>query len=353
MRTIGRLLLSAIFLVLTVLLVLAAKYAPALVFSFYPELSRKLLSAISSMTRAIPLAVWELLAGLAVLWLLYTFVRIFTQRRSFLCWLAGIVLSVCVGLFLFVALWGLNHFGPTVGEQLGLSVREYTKQELTDATRYYAAQVNALADDVSRDDQGLAQLSSFETLSQQAGAGYDKLAERYALFTGSHDPVKKLATWRMFSQFGITGIFVCFTGEACVNPDTYEVWLPFTMCHELAHRQTVAAEDGTNFCAYLACMENESPEFRYSGAIAAYVYCHNALYKADKTAATEIWGSLKEGVRADIQAANTHYAQYEGKVQDAATKVNDTYLKAFSEEAGVQSYGEAADLLIAWYLEKK
>ena len=220
MRTIGRLLLLAIFLVLTVLLVLAAKYAPALVFSFYPEFSRKLLSVISSVTRAIPLAVWELLAGLAVLWLLYTFVRIFTQRRSFLCWLAGIVLSVCVGLFLFVALWGLNHFGPTVGEQLGLSVREYTKQELTDATRYYAAQVNALADDVSRDNQGLARLSSFEELSKQAGAGYDKLAARYELFTGSHDPVKKLATWRMFSQFGITGIFVCFTGEACVNPDT-------------------------------------------------------------------------------------------------------------------------------------
>ena len=74
---------------------------------------------------------------------------------------------------------------------------------------------------------------------------------------------------------------------------------------------------------------------------------------ADKTAASEIWQSLKEGVRADIQAANTHYAQYEGKVQDAATKVNDTYLRAFSEEAGVQSYGEAADRLIAWYLKKK
>ena len=352
MKTIGRLLLSAIFLVLTVLLALAAKYAPALVFSFYPELSRKLLSAISSVTGAVPLAVWEVLAGLAILWLLYTFVRIFTQRRSVLCWLAGIVLGVCVGLFLFVALWGLNHFGPTVGEQLDLSVREYTKQELTDAAKYYAAQVNALADGVSRDDQKLAQISPFETLAAQAGEGYDKLAARYELFTGSHDPVKKLAAWHMFSRFGITGIFVCFTAEACVNPDTYEVWLPFTMCHELAHRQTVAAEDGANFCAYLACMENESPEFRYSGAIAAYVYCHNALYKADKAAAAEIWQGLKEGVRADIQAANTHYAQYEGKVQDAATKVNDTYLKAFSEETGVQSYGEAADLLIAWYLRQ-
>lgn len=352
LRTIGRLLLSAIFLVLTALLVLAAKYAPALVFSFYPELSRKALGVISAVTSAVPLAVWELLAGLAILWLLYTFVRIFTQHRSFLCWLAGIVLGVCVGLFVFVAFWGLNHFGPSVGEQLGLSVREYTKQELQKATEYYAAQVNRLSGLVPRDADSLAHLDDFETLSKQAGAGYDRLAQRYALFTGSHDPVKKLATWRMFSQFGITGIFVCFTGEACVNPDTYEVWLPFTMCHELAHRQTVAAEDGANFCAYLACMENESPEFQYSGAIAAYVYCHNALYKADKTAASEIWADLSDGVRADIQAANEHYAQYEGKVQDAATKVNDTYLKAFSEESGVQSYGEAADLLIAWYLKQ-
>ena len=63
LRTIGRLLLSAIFLVLTALLVLAAKYAPALVFSFYPELSRKALGVISAVTSAVPLAVWELLAG--------------------------------------------------------------------------------------------------------------------------------------------------------------------------------------------------------------------------------------------------------------------------------------------------
>ena len=57
-------------------------------------------------------------------------------------------------------------------------------------------------------------------------------------------------------------------------------------------------------------------------------------------------------IRADAQAANEHYAQYEGKVQDAAQKVNDAYLKAFSEETGVQSYGEVADLLIAWYQQK-
>ena len=72
----------------------------------------------------------------------------------------------------------------------------------------------------------------------------------------------------------------------------------------------------------------------------------------DRSAAASIWQNVADGVRADAQAANEHYAQYEGKVQDAAQKVNDAYLKAFSEESGVQSYGEVADLLIAWYLQK-
>ena len=78
--------------------------------------------------------------------------------------------------------------------------------------------------------------------------------------------------------------------------------------------------------------------------------CIRDRSKIDKTAASQIWSTLSDGVLADIRAANAHYEQYEGKVQDAAQKVNDTYLKAFSEESGVQSYGEAADLLIAWYL---
>ena len=44
--------------------------------------------------------------------------------------LTGVLLAVCVGVFLFTGLWGLNHFGPGVGETLGLDVREYSKEEL-------------------------------------------------------------------------------------------------------------------------------------------------------------------------------------------------------------------------------
>lgn len=351
MKTIGRVILSAILLVLTGLLIAFAKAAPGAVFSFYPAFSRAALGAVSSVSALVPIALWEVLAAVLALWFFYTLIRVFTKRRSLLRWLAGVLLGVSAGQFAFVGLWGLNHFGPSVGQTLGLDVREYSKQELIAATAYYAAQANEYAARVDRDADGKTVYPAFSELAAQAPAGYAALAERYEQFTGALDPVKPLASWRLFSQTGTTGIFVCFTAEACVNPDTYTAWIPYTMCHELAHRQAVAAEDDANFCAYLACMASGSDDFCYSGAFGAYVYCHNALSKVDKSAASQIWSTLSEGVVTDLRAANEHYAQYEGKVQDAAQKVNDTYLKAFSEESGVQSYGEAADLLIAWYLE--
>lgn len=346
---IGRLILSAIFLFLTALMAAFANWAPELVFSFYPEFSRGVLRAIASVTSLAPIALWEALLVLIVLWFLYTFVRVFTQRRSILSWLAGVVLGVSAAAFLFVGLWGLNHFGPSIGETLGLNVREYSRDELADATRYYAAQVNSYADAVARREDGTAQLAEFSALSKQAGEGYAALAKDVSAFSADTGRVKPLASGKLFSYFGNTGIFVCFTAEACVNPDTYEAWIPFTMCHELAHLQAVAAEDEANFCAYLACTTSERADFRYSGALAAYVYCSNALYKVDSSAADKIFYTLSSGVQADIHAANQHYAQYDGAVQEAAQKVNDAYLKAFHEESGVQSYGEAADLLIAWY----
>ena len=351
LKTIGRVILAAVLLAVSVLLMLLAKSAPDAIFGFYTQFSRAALEVIGRVTGWVPFALWEALLALLILWALYTLVRSFEKKR-FLRWLAGLFLGVSALAFAFVALWGLNHYDAGVGEKLGLSVREYSVQELTDATAFYARELNRLAPELPRDDEGVAQFDEFSQLAARAGEGYMPLGERYELFSGSTAKVKRLTAWQLYSRFGTTGIYVCLTAEAGVNPDTYVAWLPFTMCHEQAHGKGVAAEDGANFCAYLACMENSDVQFRYSGALAAFVYCSNALTKADSAAAGEIWAQLDPGALADIRAANKHYAQYEGKVQDAAQKVNDTYLKAFSEPAGVQSYGEVADLLIAWYQER-
>lgn len=351
MKIIGRLILAAVFAALTALLLSAAGSLPGFLIAEYRNLSRMAMEAIASVTGGVSFALWEALAGIILLIGIYRLFRAAAKKRL-VRWLCGLAVFFCGAALIFTALWGLNHFGPTVGQSIGLPVREYTLPELTAAAEYYAAQLNECGAQVGRDENGLAQLASFSELAKRAPEGYEKLAQSYAVFGGENPTVKRLTAWPLYSRFGVTGYYICFTAEASVNPDTYTAWLPFTMCHELAHGKLIAQEDGANFAAYLACMENSDPQFRYSGALAAFVYCGNALHAADPDAYAAVLGTLDAGVLAELRAANEHYGQYEGAVQDAAQRANNLYLKAFSEEEGVQSYGRAADLLIAWFLQK-
>ncbi|MEA4964202.1 MAG: DUF3810 domain-containing protein [Oscillospiraceae bacterium] len=353
-RFIGRFIASAVILVLTGLMMAAAKYLPQLVFPAYRNFSRSVISAMSSVTGALPFALWEILLVLLGLLLLYSIIHTIFEKKRFLTWLSGVVLALSVLVFLFVGLWGLNHYAPELSTELNLPVTEYTKEQLAEAAQYYLDGANQYAVQVERDDTGVMAEQNFTEWAKEAGASYEPLAARYPIFSASTQPVKKaLLTWKIMSETGYTGVFVAFTAESTVNPDTFVASLPYTMCHEVAHRCTIAGEDEANFAAFLACAASSDPDFLYSGYYSAFIYCYNALFDADKAAAQSVWEGTSEQLRADCAAANVHYDQYAGPVQDAAQKVNDTYLKAFSEESGVQSYGEVTDDLIAWYLQNK
>lgn len=348
MRTISRLILSAVILVITGLLAAVAIYLPEPFFAFYRDFSRNVLGVMASVTGAFPFAVWEI--GLVLLVLLALFFLF--RSRKLLRWLSGVVLLVSVMVFLFVALWGLNHFDPvSVADRVGLDVTGYSRQQLQDTAQYMADQASSWADQVERDESG-AIVDHFDRWASLAHDGYEVLARDNSFFDTVDAPVKKLLSGRLFSYMGFTGIFIAYTAECNVNPETYTASTPFTMCHELAHRLPSAAEDEANFCAFLACLSNPDPDFQYSCWYSAFLYTYNALYKVDQGAASAVWSSLAETVREDCRRANAHYAQFEGQVQEAADKANDVYLKVFREESGVQSYGEVADLLIAWYLKE-
>lgn len=348
-KTVGRVITSVSLLVATGIMIALACIFPDFIFSFYPALSRRLLSWLAGATSVFPFALWEWIAVALVLWLLYSLVRSIIKHRL-LRWLAGLLLGVSIGIFLFVGLWGLNHFGPTMAEKLSLDVHESSVEELKQATQYYLTQANALSSQVPRDENKLFDPGSFDTLAEKAADGYRVLARQNDTFNGSTAPVKKLASSSLFAKMGLTGIFVDFTGESCVSTNTYANALPFTMCHEIGHRMGFAAEDEANFAAFLACDANESVIFRYSGYYESFVYCFNALYEEDEAAAMSVWAQANDLVRADYQGAYAHYEKVVSKTASAVSdKINDTYLKAFSESSGTKSYGDVADLLIAWY----
>lgn len=351
MKTVTRVIAAVSLLLLTGLLIALAVIFPDFVFSFYPAFSRCVIGLLAAMSSVVRFAIWEWIALGLTVWLFYSLIRSLIKHR-FLRWLAGLYFGVSIGVFLFVSLWGLNHFGSSLAERLDLDVPPSTEAELKQATAFYLSRANELAAQVDRGDDGLFRPGDFDTLSRHAGDGYKVLAEENDLFDGSTVPVKRLASSKLFSKMAITGIFVDFTGESCVSDQTYFASLPFTMCHEVGHRMGLAAEDEANFAAFLACDASNDPAFRYSGYFEAFCYCYSALYDIDPNAAYAVFEGANDFVRSDYHGAVVHYEQ---TVSEAASSVsdtvNDTYLKAFSEASGTKSYGEVTDLLIAWYRE--
>lgn len=346
MKVVGRVILTAVLLLVTGLLMSAASSAPELMFAFYPKISEQALGAIAKVTGLLPFALWEWLAAIVLLLAVYYLIRKFRP----LAWLTGL-LSVCAaGVLVFTVLWGLHYFAPPVEQKLGLTREEYSVETLKEVTVFMARQAEQAAGAVQRDENG-QMVAQFDAWAAAAGEGYRRLGQTVPQFAGETPKVKKLLSGRLFSYMGFTGIYVPFTAEANVNPEISVPSMPFTMCHELAHSKLVAREDEANFCAFLACLENSDPAFQYSAWYSAFSYTYASLYRADPAMAAEAAEAAGELLRRDRAAAGEHYAQFDGPVQEAAQKVNDLYLKAAGDEQGSESYGEVTDLLVAWYLQ--
>ena len=105
--------------------------------------------------------------------------------------------------------------------------------------------------------------------------------------------------------------------------------------------------------AYLACRHSEYADFRYSGAMLAFVYTNNALISADPELGNEIFQTLCKGAQIDFAVNSAYWKQFEGPVSEISSTVNDAYLKANRQEDGVKSYGRMVDLLLADYRQRQ
>ena len=346
-KRIKHLISAAVQVGLILLLVAAAKLAPQIYPAFYTDFSRKAVGFLSRISYLLPIPVWQILLLGLIVWQLVSLVRSISEE-GFLDWLCRLPLILTTLALVFVALWGLNFFGPGVGDAIDLKVETYTQSELKQALGYYAEQASYWSVRVTRNDDGDLVLPADEDLSDAAVKSYEALAQAYPRFSGTAPGVKYLLGSEVFGYLGVTGIYVCFTGESAVSRAAHSSTLPFTMCHELGHSLCFCAEDEASFAGFLACSRSEDPLFRYSGYLNAFIYCYNALYNLDAAAARNCWNLVSDQVLHDCNAARDHYQQYDGAVQEAAQSVNDAYLRSFDQE-GTQSYDMVTDHLIAYY----
>ena len=304
---------------------------------------------------AVPFSVTEWvilsLAAFGVVLLVLLIVRLIRRRWAKAYRTGMTILSVSAAMFaLFCLWWGVLYYSDSFTEQAGLERRDISVQELETVTRYFAEQANAAGEHVERGEDGVFRADKSDIFRRSPDI-YGGAEQIFPCLAAPAVRAKPVLLSRLLSYIRYTGFFFPYTAEANLNADSPACLLPSTIAHELAHLRGVAREDEANFCAVVACMESDDEDYRYSGALLAYIYLGNALYSADYDAWREVYSTLSENVRADLRANNDYWAQFETPAADVSEKVYESFLQTYGDDRGMQSYGACVDLLTVYYLD--
>ena len=350
---------AAIFGIITWVLMAFGSRFTTLVDMVYPYVIRTAQTMLAEWSSGVDFLLWQLGAIVLLVLALASLVLMIILKWNPIQWF-GWVLAACTFVYMIhTAVFGLNYYAGPLPDDIRMEIATYNADELEEAAIYYRDHANALADQVKRDADGNVEFSDFKTLANQAGDGFRVLTYQYSysVFAGSTLPVKELGWADMYTSMGITGLTMGITGEAAVNPQIPDVCLPFTMCHEMAHRMCIAQERDANFAGFLAASVNPSIEFQYSAYFMAYRYCYNALASANSTNAAAAAARVASGahslLKRDLNYYNTFFSDNRN---ETATKVaataNNTYITASGDPAGTVSYDRVVDLLVNWHIEQ-
>ena len=262
-------------------------------------------------------------------------------------WLSCILLAAGILAFLYTICCGINYHRRSFSEEEGIVTYRYTAQELKDVCLWLTEEVNALSGEVDRGSSGVMTLEAPE--GEGAVEAMRDLAEEFPALEGYYPQPKKLLVSEILSYQGLTGIYSPFTVEANYNGDMTAYNIPFTTCHELSHLRGFMQEEEANFIAFLACIGSERTDFQYSGYLSGWVYCMNALYRADHESWQEVRSLLAEEAGSDLEADSAFWDAYEGRISETADRINDTYLKVNGQADGVRSYSRMVDLIVAYF----
>jgi len=272
------------------------------------------------------------------------------KRGETLFGAAALLLAVCAVLWCaFSFLWSAYYYRPSFADRRGIELRPLSADDLYNMTLIAAAQLNALSGEVPRNADGVFDCGYDEAIAG-VKAAFDRAGETDGEFAGL-SAAKKVVMSRLMSRLNLTGFYFPYTNESNVNADVPPLLFASTVAHEMSHQAGVAREDEANFIGWAICAGSGNAQIEYSGWALGFIHLLNALYAADPQLCEQAAGGLYPAVWADIADNGAYWRRFEGRAAEAATAVNDGYLKSHSQEQGVRSYGRMIDLMAAVLLD--
>jgi hypothetical protein len=324
-----------------VILSLMARLVPGFAQGYSTYVYAFLKETIGRFSGMFPFSLSEAGLYVLVIFCLYTLIRrlkspLFLLSRGF--FLASLL------FLLFTLNCGINYYRSPFSYEAGFELTPSSAEELYELCEYLVGEVNKSAGEMTEESR--LTVNEMGINGKEAMSGLGTLFPQLA---GWYPYPKALINSRLLSIQQLCGVYSPFTIEANYNRDMPYYNIPHTICHELSHLKGYMREDEANFIGYLACVNSDSPDFRYSGYLTAWVYAGNALAKVDWKGYLALYKKLDERAVADLAENNAFWDSFDGTVAETSNQINDRYLKAHSQTDGVQSYGRMVDLLLAYY----
>ena len=313
---------------------------------------KRAMNALCSLTEiSVAEVLYISLAAVAIFYVANVIRKLICEKRRgetlyrFVLTVVCVVVTIYAG---FCLLWGVNYHTDSFQDRSGIVARKGTAAELRELTERFAAELSAVADTVPRDENGVFDADRREILKRAPGI-YEEAYDAIPCLRANDVTPKAFVCSKALTAMDFTGFYFPFTGEANINIDAPEMYVPTTAIHEMAHQRQIASEQECNFVAIAVCTMSSDPLFRYSGWLMGFVHSSNALYKVDRAAWEEIWSTLPETVLADLKANNEYWTKNHTSFTETTQKVYDSFIKSNGDPNGVQSYGMVVDMLLAYY----
>lgn len=167
--------------------------------------------------------------------------------------------------------------------------REYTTEDLFSLRAILINNINSLAEQVDRDENGY--IKQDEDMYEEVVKAMEGLSDIYPILDGYYPKVKLAYCSDILDFMGIGGYTYPYTMEVTINKyTTYMDYGPL-VAHEMAHHKGFYTERDANFISFLAGINSDSKLLAYS----SYRYILGYVTDECYTAANEMYNKDPEG----------------------------------------------------------
>ncbi len=338
-------LIPFIFLLLTVVLQLFLKNNAQLTEKYYSTgLYPLVAQLLSSASVLLPFSLGDLFYVTLILTFFLGLGLLISRKIRLGRFLLKFIQTIAVVYVLFYWLWGFNYYRQSAHERLQLSRSTPNDSTFIRNFNHVIEKVNLLYSHQTKfkpfENDSLIE-ASYKNMSAYLDFAYPMGQSRMKHITFSD----------FFAKATILGYYGPFFNETHINKHL-TVWdIPVVCAHEKSHRLGVTSEAEAGFYGWLICVNSKDSFTQYAGwlyALDYFIYQSRGIVNRK-----ELIEKIKPQVLDDMRVRNKHWRTWRNaKIDKAASKINDAYLKSNNIQKGIDDYNGVVQLIVD-YLEQE